>query len=66
MELENLFETIDEALIVDQVNDYELGRIVRKWYWAYKNESEVEDLEWDDLTEDEEWGEFMVGGWDDE
>ena len=66
MELENLFETIDEALIVDQVNDYELGRIVRKWYWAYKNEGNIEDLNWEDLTEEEEWSEFMVGGWDDE
>lgn len=61
MELEDLYEVIDEALIVDQVNDYELGRIVRKWYWAYKNEDEVEDLDWEDLTEDEEWGEFMMG-----
>ena len=58
MELENLFEIIDEALIVDQVNDYELGRIVRKWYWGYKNGSEVEDLDWEDLDEDDEWGEF--------
>lgn len=66
MELENLFETIDEALIVDQVNDYELGRIVRKWYWRYKNEDEIENLDWEDLSEDGEWSEFMVGGWDDE
>ncbi len=62
MELENLFETIDEALIVDQVNDYELGRIVRKWYWACKNEGEIEDLNWEDLTEDGEWEEFLMMG----
>lgn len=65
MELEDLYDLIDEMINVDEAEDTELGMRVREWYQKYNGE-EADDLDWEDLTEDEEWSEFMVDGWDDE
>jgi hypothetical protein len=56
--LDKLYELIDEAITMDKVDNVELGQIVRKWFWSGDDE-----LEWDDLTEGDEWA---INGWDDD
>jgi len=58
-DLDKLHELIDEAITMDKVEDVELGEMIRKWFWS----SDEEELEWDDLTEDQEW---KIDGWDDD
>ncbi len=57
-DLDKLQELIDEAITMDKVEDAELGKMIRKWFWR-----EEDELEWDDLTEDSEWS---IDGWDDD
>ena len=42
-----------------QLKDVELGMRVREWYQKYNGEDE-DNLEWDDLTEDGEWEQFLA------
>ena len=65
MTLEDLYDLIDEMINVDEVEDAEIGMRVRIWYQKYNNLNH-DDFDFEDLTEDEEWSEFMGGGWDDE
>lgn len=65
MTLEDLYDLIDEMINVDMAEDAEIGMRVRMWHRDY-NSPNSDDLNWEDLSEDEEWSEFMVGGWDDE
>ena len=58
MELEDLYDLIDEMINVDMTEDAELGMRVREWYQKYNGEDE-DSLEWDDLTEDGEWEQFL-------
>jgi len=61
MELENLYDLVDEMINVDMAEDAELGMRVREWYQKYNNGDE-DNLEWDDLTEDGEWEQFLAEG----
>lgn len=57
MNLEDLYDLIDELLTVDMVTDAELGMHVRKWY--EKENNPTTDEEWETLM-----GEEM--DWDDD
>ena len=50
-DLENLYDLIDELLMIDVVTDEELGMHVRVWYEKHNNPKN--DLEWEDLNDDE-------------
>jgi hypothetical protein len=65
MELEDLYDLIDEMINVDMAEDAEIGMRVRIWHQKYNNPNN-DDFDFEDLTEDEEWSEFMVGEWDDD
>lgn len=65
MTLEDLYDLIDEMINVDEAEDAEIGMRVRIWHQKYNNPNH-DDFDFEDLTEDEEWSEFMVGEWDDE
>ncbi len=59
-DLESLYDLIDELLVIDVVEDAELGMHVRKWYERYNNPQSEDDEEWDnlmseDLNLDGEW-----------
>jgi hypothetical protein len=56
MNLETLYDLIDELLTIDMVTDAELGMHVRKWY---EKENQSDDEDWDDLMNDE-------GTWEDD
>jgi hypothetical protein len=54
MNLEDLYDLIDELLTVDMVTDAELGMHVRKWY---EKQNQNDDDEWEDLMSEEmDWG----------
>ena len=61
MNLEDLYDLIDELLTVDMVTDAELGMHVRKWYEKENNPTTDEawetlmgeEMDWDD--EDDDW-----------
>ena len=59
MKLEDLYDLIDEMINVDMAEDTELGMRVREWHQKYNGEDE-DSLEWDDLTEDGEWEQFLA------
>lgn len=61
MTLEDLYDLIDEMINVDEAEDAELGMRVRIWHSKYNNPNH-DDFDWEDISENEEWGEFMVGG----
>jgi len=56
MNLEDLYDLIDELINVDIVEDAELGMRVREWY---EKQNQSDDEDWDDLMNDE-------GTWDDD
>lgn len=56
MNLEDLYDLIDELINVDVVEDAELGMRVREWY---EKQNQSDDEDWDDLMNDE-------GTWDDD
>jgi len=54
MNLEDLYDLIDELLNVDVVEDAELGMRVREWY---EKQNQSDDDEWEDLMSEEmDWG----------
>ncbi|MCP4802670.1 MAG: hypothetical protein GY891_07380 [Bacteroidetes bacterium] len=54
MELENLYDLIDEMINVDMAEDTELGMRVREWY---ERQNQSTDEEWDELMAEEmDWG----------
>jgi hypothetical protein len=54
MNLEDLYDLIDELLNVDVVEDAELGMRVREWY---EKQNQNDDDEWEDLMSEEmDWG----------
>ena len=64
MELENLYDLVDELINVDCAGDTELGMRVREWYQKYNGEEE-DDLNWEDLDGDEDdWETFLVGNYE--
>ena len=65
MELEDLYDLIDEMINVDEAEDAEIGMRVRIWHQDYNNPNK-DDFNWEDLTEDGEWNEFMTGEWNDD
>ena len=57
MNLEDLYDLIDELLTIDMVTDAELGMHVRKWY-EKENNPNSDDEDWDDLMNDNEGGQW--------
>lgn len=54
MNLEDLYDLIDELINVDVVEDAELGMRVREWY---EKQNQSDDDEWEDLMSEEmDWG----------
>ena len=49
MELENLYDLVDELINVDCAGDTELGMRVREWYQKYNGEGE-DELNWEDSS----------------
>jgi len=52
-DLENLYDLIDELLVIDLVTDEELGMHVRNWY--EKKNRPQDDVDWEDLNGDGDW-----------
>ena len=65
MELENLYDLIDEMINVDMAEDTEIGMRVREWYFKFNNQEMDDELNWEDLDENEDWEDFG-GGYDDD
>jgi len=64
MNLEDLYDLIDELLTIDMVTDAELGMHVRKWYEKENNpnhEDSDDDMNWSSLEDDE-----FEGTWEDD
>jgi len=59
MKLESLYELIDELITMDMVEDAELGMRVREWYEVENGQIRTNSVEWDDLSEDGEWEDFL-------
>ena len=55
MNLEDLYDLIDELLAIDTVTGAELGMHVRKWY-EKENNPNSDDEDWDNLMNDDEGG----------
>ena len=51
MELEDLYNLVDEMVNVDVAEDCELGMRVREWYQKYN----ADDLEFEDLGDEDMW-----------
>lgn len=64
MNLEDLYDLIDELLTIDMVTDAELGMHVREWYEKENNpnlEDSDDDMDWSNLEDNE-----FEGTWEDD